>query len=83
MGMHAESGKVGTDGKWLVLGAGFLGWLFAGVQLALMLLFPHYLRFLWIIDAPPSPNTISSTMATATPESGTLSEVMFRTAVLL
>jgi predicted MFS family arabinose efflux permease len=36
MGMHAESGKEGIDGKWLVLGAGFLGWLFAGVQLALM-----------------------------------------------
>ncbi len=34
-GAHAEPSKT-LHGRWLVLGAGFLGWLFAGVQLALM-----------------------------------------------
>ena len=34
--MHQSGQVIGTRDKWLVLGAGFLGWLFAGVQLGLM-----------------------------------------------
>lgn len=36
--MHADviPGQTSASGKWIVLGAGFLGWLFAGVQLGLM-----------------------------------------------
>lgn len=34
--MSKETLEARNNAKWLVLGAGFLGWLFAGVQLALM-----------------------------------------------
>jgi len=34
--MDRIPGQSSTSGKWIVLGAGFLGWLFAGVQLGLM-----------------------------------------------
>lgn len=36
MGAHETHAEIRTRDKWLVLGAAFLGWLFAGVQLSLM-----------------------------------------------